>query len=496
MARMTRARVEGAARRWWRSVVLERYFGALKRYWAKKMQKYAAIAHWHRVELRRLFRTWAENVVFSAKELRAINKTGNLRADFFAGQAASIEREKQDLEARLRREQAEAEETERRRIAEKRAADDLWAEQKLAAWEKGENRRKRKMQEIEWRRQREEAERHERAKERKMWKRMRDHIAQDAEDEAIAFLATKAGRELLHFRTQQVRREGGLREDQVANGLSTELEEGQDAEEYNQRILLEAMTTGAEYVKLFDPLFDEAFFYNCRTGERLTAEDMSYEEAKSVARETFIKESVTRSLAESDEARRKDIQDRKEYAAAVKISNMMRRAYFRGKLRRMTMRIYVTRNDPTTGDMYFYNTWNGKSRWDAPRAIRGKKFHLPEWIVLRDPESQRPYYRQTIDPLETTWQKPPGWLPCCVCRVEFATRRCLDCKSIYCIDCHEAYHPNPTFVPVIGSSCTPASASTSILISVRATIPGSSSTPFVYPAAPLRTVSKADLPGP
>ena len=48
------------------------------------------------------------------------------------------------------------------------------------------------------------------------------------------------------------------------------------------------MTEGAEFVKLFDPLLKEAFFYNCRTGDRLTAEDLAYEEAEAIALETYV----------------------------------------------------------------------------------------------------------------------------------------------------------------------------------------------------------------
>ena len=276
------------AARWWRSIILERYFGVLKKYWKKRLQKYHAIAFWHGLEKRNLFRTWRDNVQYSIKARNAADTLGEIRGDVFFGKADDIDNEVEKFKQATIAEYERKREEERVAKAAKRAEEDLWEEQKIAAYSKGQDRRKKKMQDEEWRAEREQKEKVDRTKERHLWEKMHRHIAEDAEWEAYAYLRTKDGKELLKSRTKQVQKEGGLREDQVANGLNTELAEGEDPAKYNARILVQAMTEGAEFVKLFDPLLKEAFFYNCRTGDRLTAEDLAYEEAEAIALETYV----------------------------------------------------------------------------------------------------------------------------------------------------------------------------------------------------------------
>jgi hypothetical protein len=433
------------ALRWYRAWTLDIYFGRLKKYWRKKLQKYEAIAFWHRLEKRNLFRTWRDNVRYSMRTRKATDTLAAIRGDVFFGKAASIDEEaealKKSIQAKYERKQAE----EAARLAEIERQKDQWAEQKLAAWEKGENRRKKKIQDEIWRKQREDKEKLMRKKETGMWDKLKKYVEADAEFEAYQFLRTNMGKELLRVRTLQVRKEGGLRDDQVANGLDTEKPEGMSAEEYNAKVLIDAMTKNAEFVKLFDPLLNEAFFYNCRNGEKLTAEDLSYEEAEAIAIEVYIKEQVTQALEVSNAKQLKDIQDRKEHKAAVKINNFMRSTYHKNHLRKLFVRVYCVQADPTTGDPYYVNTWTGRSRWTKPVALRSVKMHLPEYVLMRDPGTGTPFYRQTIRPYESVWEKPKGWLLCADCREDFAVRRCLECdpQIILCIACHTNRHPNP-----------------------------------------------------
>ena len=436
------------AMRWYRSWTLDIYFTRLRKYWKRRLQKYEAIAFWHKLEKRNLFRTWRDNVQYSRRTRKAADTLAEIRGDVFFGKAASIEKEAEDLKRSIKEEYERKAAEEAARLAEIEHQKDLWAEQKMAAWEKGENRRKKRIQDEIWRKEREEAERRDRRKEIKMWEKMDKYVEADAEFEAYQFLRTPMGKELLRVRTLQVRKEGGLREDQVANGLDTELEEGMSAEEYNSKVLIEAMTKNAEFVKLFDPLLNEAFFYNCRNGERLTADDLSYEEAESIAIEVYVKEQVKKALATSNAKQKKDIQDRKERAAAVKINNFMRSSYHKKYLRKLFLQVYCVQGDPTTGQPYYVNTWTGQSRWNKPVALRNVKMHLPEYILMKDPESGTPFYRQTIKPHESVWEKPKGWLLCADCREDFAARRCLECEPevVLCINCYTSRHPNPAVV--------------------------------------------------
>ena len=72
---------------------------------------------------------------------KAADTLAAIRGDVFFGKAASIDEEaealKKSIQAEYERKQAE----EAARLAEIERQKDLWAEQKLAAWEKGENRR-------------------------------------------------------------------------------------------------------------------------------------------------------------------------------------------------------------------------------------------------------------------------------------------------------------------------------------------------------------------
>ena len=101
--------------------------------------------------------------------------------------------------------------------------------------------------------------------------------------------------------------------------------------------------------------------------------------------------------------------------------------------------------DPRSGEPYYLNTHSGKSQWTKPLALKSVKMNFPEWVLMRD-ETNTVYYRQTIKPNDSSWVKPQSWLLCVTCRVDFPVRRCLDCKTIQCIDCFIATHPNPNFV--------------------------------------------------
>ena len=443
---MTRQkRMFDQAARWWRSIFLERYFGRLKKYWLKRLQKYHAIAFWHTLEKRNLFRTWKTNVQYSMQARKAADTLGAIRGEVFFGRADNIDLEVEAYKASVVAEHARKKEEEKQQKLAKLAEEDLWSEQKIEAYVKGQDRRKRKMQDEEWKATREKKEKQDRTKENHMWKKMHRHIAEDAEFEAYAFLRTVIGKELLATRTAQVRKEGGLSEDQVANGLDTELKEGESAEEYNAKVLISAMTQGAEFVKLFDPLLNEAFFYNCRTGDRLTADDLSHEEAQAIAIEVYVKEQVTKAYANAEASAIKDTRDRLEFAMATKINNFMRASYYKKYMRKMFLRIFSIKMDTTTGESYYINTESGQSQWTKPLALKSVKIHHPEWVMMKD-HSGAIYYNQTVKPNETSWTKPKHWLVCTTCRTDFPVRRCLDCKTIQCIDCYIGTHANPSFV--------------------------------------------------
>ena len=446
---MRNKRMAEQAARWQRNVNLEFYFGVFKRYWERRLAKYNAIAFWHGLEKKNYFRTWRDNVKYSISTRKAADTLAEIRGDVFVGKVDSIDAEIEAYKKQIELEFQQKKENERLEKERIRAAEDLWSEQKIEAYTKGQDRRKMKMQEEEWRAVREKKKVLDLTKESNMWEKMHRHIAEDAEFEAYTFLRSPMGKDLLKVRTLQVRKEGGLRDDQVANGLDTELAEGEDPEKYNARILIMAMTSNAEFVKLFDPLLNEAFFYNCRTGDRLTAEDLSYEEAEKIAMEVYIAEQIEKAYTNAKESKIKDTRDRLEEFAANKINNFMRANYYKKHMRKMFLKIFVVKMDSSTSEPYYLNTHSGKSQWTKPLALKTVKMNFPEWVLMRDAsQNGKVYYKQTIKPNDVSWEKPPSWLLCVTCRVDFPVRRCLDCDphALQCIDCFIASHPNPAFV--------------------------------------------------
>ena len=116
--------------------------------------------------------------------------SGALRAEMFekssdAFVAAQIEKER--LDERKQREEAA-------RKALEEAEKERWAQQKMEAYEKGEERRKRRLQEEEWARLKAKAKKEQTERVDKMMDRLEISIRKFAEAEALDYMATAEGR--------------------------------------------------------------------------------------------------------------------------------------------------------------------------------------------------------------------------------------------------------------------------------------------------------------
>jgi hypothetical protein len=159
----------------------------------------------------------------------------------------------------------------------------------------------------------------------------------------------------------------------------------------------------------------------------------------------YVKEQVSKAYDNAKFSAIKDERDRLEASSATKINMFMRASYYKKHMRKKFLKVFVVKMDPRSGEPYYLNTHSGKSQWTKPLALKSVKMNFPEWVLMRD-EANTVYYRQTIKPNDSSWVKPQSWLLCVTCRVDFPVRRCLDCKTIQCIDCFIATHPNPNFV--------------------------------------------------
>ena len=424
----------------------ERSMKILKRYLARRRQKNKAIDYWEKFERRNLLRTWRANVKVIKYQRQIQESSGALRAEMFekssdAFVAAQIEKERLEYERKQR------EEAKRKALEE--AEKERWAQQKMEAYEKGEERRKRRLQEEEWARLKAKAKKEQTERVDKMMDRLEISIRKFAEAEALDYMATAEGKKMIALEMQKVRKEGSWGGDELMAEGSPAPVEGEDPDAWNAKQMVWAMNNGKEMVKMIDAVVGEVFFYNVNTGERLGTEALSTRECRKVARTNYINRKVAEALRAMREQRAIDERNALEKKSSTIITCSFRIVYCRRKLKNMAKKVFTLRSDPYTGAPYYYNTQTrekvAKNR--KPFALGSYNLALPEWIVMRT-EDDQPYYKQTIEPFETQWTKPEGWIPCMRCQVEFAERRCRYCGfdenkggEVFCLFCWEEHHP-------------------------------------------------------
>ena len=424
----------------------ERSMEILKRYLARRRQKNKAIEYWERFERRNLLRTWRANVKVIKRQRKAQESSGALRASMFQKTsddfvAAQIEKETLEYEAR-KREEAE-------RKAREEAEKEEWARQKMVAYEKGEERRKRRLQREEWARLKAKEKKEHKERVDKMMDRLEISIRQFAEAEALDYMATADGKKMIALEMQKVRKEGSWGGEELMGEGSPAPAEGEDPDAWNAKQMVWAMNNGKDLVKMIDAVVGEVFFYNVKTGERLGTEGLTTQECRRVAKQNYINRKVSEALKAMRAQRAIDERNALENKSSTIITCAFRIVHCRRKLKSMAKKAFTLRNDPYTGEPYYYNTQTRQKVANnrKPFALGSFNMSLPEWIVMRT-EDDHPYYKQTIEPFETSWIKPEGWIPCMRCQVEFAERRCRYCGydenkggEVFCLSCWETYHP-------------------------------------------------------
>jgi hypothetical protein len=432
--------------KFWSTTRKEYSMLALKMHLEKRRGKRKALEFWEVIKRRNLIRTWRANVAVIIRQREAQERSGALRAkmtqdEIDADVTASLKRELEEYErnkaeeaARKEREEAEKEE---------------WARQKMVAYERGEERRIRRLQREEWARLKAKEKEDRRILVDTMLDRLEITVRQQAEYEALDYMASAEGKKMIRLEMEKVKKEGSWGEESMHAEGSPMPEEGEDPDKWNTKQMIWAMNNGIEMVKMIDAVVGEVFFYNVQTGERLGTDALSTQECRKVARKNYIDRKVHEALSAMRAQR--DIDERRalENKSSTIISNTFRIVSCKRKLRAKAKLVFAYRTDKYTGEPFYYNTWTLETQTKKPYALGNQIIPLPEWIVLRDPaQDDKVYYKQTIAPFEVSWDKPAGWLYCMRCQAEFAERRCRFCGfdekkggEIFCLYCWMDAHP-------------------------------------------------------
>ena len=429
----------------------------------KKAQAFA-----ERMTKRHWLHTWATNVHNIVEERRAYERKSKMRQDLLEQEWAEAKREEDEARAQREAEEAARLAEEERKRREQEDYEQWWEQEKLRAYERGVNRKKMAIQEKEWKAEKEARRRAEAEEKEKMWRTIEDAAAERSMQEAIDYLLTGEGRKVLDWEVKKLRMQSTTRWD------------GKDGD------------TGGmdgDWVKMYDDEIHEVFYYNHKTGGRVTADTLSLEEARNIARKEWIDKFMLQAREDVRILQREKLQEELEYKSAFTLQGIARCHRARKELRRRCREVIVKRVVPTSTDLsevyvamvamipsvhdtrcpralppphwtdcvhvfhrvhapgrsvprYYYDTrlTDGRPSWTKPLVLGPEEdIHLDEWVYLQDPNGT-PYYQQTVAPRATSWEKPPGYVLCMQCNLEFGRRRCRGCTWIYCFECFAAAH--------------------------------------------------------
>ena len=366
--------------------------------------------------------TWRQHARTIVEEREAYEKKGKMRQDMLERSWAEAKAEEDEAKRLWAEEEAArlAEEERVRREQEEYAH--WWEQQKTASYEKGENRKKMEIQEKVWKAEKEEAKREEAAEKEVMWRLIEDNAAERAKEEAMDYLLTAEGQKVLDWEVKKLRM-----------GNTTKMEDGDNG------------GMDGDWVKMYDEEIHEVFYYNTKTGGRVTADTMSLEEARALARKAWIDQFMMQAREDVKDLEAEKIRNELEYKSAFILQGIARCHIARKNLRLRCRKVILKRCVPTSTDLtqvYYYDTRlsDGRPKWTKPLVLGpDEDIHLDEWVYLVD-EAGTPYYQQTINPRNTLWEKPVGYVLCMQCNVEFGRRKCRGCIWIYCFECFAIAH--------------------------------------------------------
>ena len=395
--------------------------------------------------VKRLFPLWRDNAHRAKVYRESEEKKALMRQNVMV-----MENEEAAKQAEIERLQAEEEE--RRRLEEERrekerieAEKALWESHKVQAQERAVQRKILQIQQVEWRKIKEEKKRKENEKHEDKWDNMVEEAVRGAEEEALDFLATPGGQELMKVNTEAVKKSSAVRRGK--KGKKGAIGGGDDDEEN-------------PWKQMYDPLLNEWFFFSedfcswtlstecrailCRvlpysplhctallcssqlcscllwssiptspprflypstprcldisflhliirisylladykTGERVMADSLSDEEAFAIARSNFVEERISIAKQLAVNIRKEETRKWVEDKAIRKLQDMVRCRIQYKMLRRLIDIMYIKRVDPYTGDTYYYNTQTRVAKWTKPLCLGSKDLHVDQWVTM------------------------------------------------------------------------------------------------------------------
>ncbi|GBG26006.1 Hypothetical Protein FCC1311_022262 [Hondaea fermentalgiana] len=381
---------------------------------------------WQRRLVARVFGTWSGNVRTLVEKRQFEEDRSRVRQQILEDEFATVDQKIAELRAQEAAEEKERqEELERERLAAI-AEEQRWERERERAFAGYERRTVLKRQEDRRASHKMSILRREERTIERTFEAVMEKAMEDAKREAETFARTHAGKEQLMRDAETIQNDA----DRLARtkGGAAGAPENED---------------GAEWKKMYDPVFQSYFFYNPETGEKVTASALSIDEAMSIARTNYVSTMVQAAKEEVERLKDAEIHQKRLIWAGRKVQAAWRVRKARMAVHDMIRAVYIKRVDPYTGTMYYYNTQTRKSAWTKPLNLGPKKdLRPPEWVVRCDGDGQWSY-QNNVTPWTSGVEKPAGFLPCLTCSLQLATIRCNTCEHHFCLDCFEAAHPLP-----------------------------------------------------
>jgi len=404
------------ARRLFRSIYLENHFRALFEETSKR-QKFRKIkAKWDFRAMKRRFINWKSSVkLILGQKLTEEAEAGKRQHEIindvheaFKRKEAKRERDRLEMEQEF----PQLEELRARREKEKRAREALLesrAEKERLLKEQEETRKKHKQAREEQQKREIDA----------AFRMILETCEEEARKEALAFLDTSSGKEMLDRRAEEVQMEA----ERVRRANITNQENKEE-----------------EWKQMFDPFSKTYFFFNPETGERIAATQISIQEAMDIAKQNYLDDVVAKAKEDVFRARDEERQRKKEIWAARTLQSAWRTRTARNFVSMLTSQRWVKRIDPYSGQQFYYDLFTRESRWTKPLTLGKEDLRLPEWSLVFNETINVWFFQNNRAPWLSSQEKPLGHLPCFACNLQLKTHSCRTCQSHFCLDCFEQTH--------------------------------------------------------
>ncbi len=376
---------------------------------------------------REWFTIWSTNAKLIKEHRQAENRRGEIRQAVMEAEIQEeIERVREE-ERRLEEERKAEEERKRLEDEENARQEAIWEARRRAAFDDIERRRLLKAQEDAREASKSKKARIARKDFKSNWDDIEKKAVESARHEAEQFLKTSDGKEMMQIEVTRLQEDAEMMQKTKSKGAETQ--------------------EGSSWKKFYDPVFQDYFFYDEETGEKVSAKGLAPDEALKIAEANYVASQVEQARSEVHRLRAREKARAEREAAAQKLQAMFHTWKSRKFIRDLIGLVFVKRKHAYSSAYYYHNTRTRKMQWQKPVNMGSYDLPVPVWNVrcadgsasAFEPGSW--YYENRKSPWLSSKDKPPGILPCASCQFQLASLTCEECAMPYCLDCYEASHP-------------------------------------------------------